>query len=390
MSISLDDGSSIELGGDFYFDRAGDVIRLAMEKVEARVQANGNEAILSEGHGALVVNPSGVAGIFEGVISAQLGDDMGADSKVFVRTNNTGGVVDEVIRIGEREVSINFGSDEGDVFLVTLDGFSLNIGNIVTIEGSFSFVSRDGLQVAAAKDATVFVGLGPAYLVDGTVNSEAVGVLVRGATIGIVKKVEEDGTTLYAIDAKGDLEAIGVKDAKMIGTASVRVNMLGEGVDQTIRFPGEDDNVKVIYSGTEVAQGDDYYSSIVASGIQIEVLGQKLTGDVEIAPYELGDDRGVKVTLAKGLAMFGPEGNEVLVIENLKGDLTFLNQQASAVFSGDLQFKVPNISAGGSFNLSLDTAQDKVELSGTESVYFEVAGQRLEGQFVFEKNELPL
>jgi hypothetical protein len=44
------------------------------------------------------------------------------------------------------------------------------------IEGSFSFVSRDGLQVAAAKDATVFVGLGPAYLVDGTVNSESVGV----------------------------------------------------------------------------------------------------------------------------------------------------------------------------------------------------------------------
>ena len=302
--ISLDDGSSVKLEGDFYFDRAGDVIRLAMEELKTQVQANGNKAELSDGYGALVVNSKGVAGIFEGKISAELAENMGANSKVFVRTNNTGDSVDEVIRMGEREVSINFGSDEGKIFLVTLDGFSLNIGNIVTVEGSFSFVSRDGFQVAAAKDATLFVGKGPAYLVDGKLNSEAVGVLIKEATIGIVKKVGEDGKALYAIDAQGDLEAIGVKDgkAKLSGRVRVQINMLSEDVDQTIRFPGEDDNVKVTYSGTEVAQGDDYYSSIVASGIKIEVLGQKLTGDVEIAPYDLNGDRGGKVTLERGLA----------------------------------------------------------------------------------------
>ena len=111
--ITLDNGSSVKLEGDFYFDRAGDVIRLAMEGLKTEVQASGKTAKLSEGYGALVVNSKGVAGIFEGKISASLGDNMGADSTVFVWTNNTGDSVDEVIRMGEREVSINFGSDEG-------------------------------------------------------------------------------------------------------------------------------------------------------------------------------------------------------------------------------------------------------------------------------------
>ena len=48
--ITLDNGSSVKLEGDFYFDRAGDVIRLAMEGLKTEVQESGKKAELSEGY----------------------------------------------------------------------------------------------------------------------------------------------------------------------------------------------------------------------------------------------------------------------------------------------------------------------------------------------------
>ena len=146
--LSLNDGSTVKMSGDIFFDKSEDQFRLAITNVTSSVEANQVQANLSQASGALIIKPNGVAGIIDGLIDTELGDDMAAGSKVFVRINNTDGVVDEVMRLGEREVSVKFGTSETNVFDVTLDGFSLNIGNIVTLEGSFSFVSRDDFQVS--------------------------------------------------------------------------------------------------------------------------------------------------------------------------------------------------------------------------------------------------
>ena len=86
--------------------------------------------------------------------------------------------------------------------------------------------------------------------------------------------------------------------------------MLNETVNQTINFPGEEDNIKVVYSFKEKALGDNYFSSIKANGIALDVLGQKLTGDIDISPYEQGLNKGVKVNLSNGLGSFGVEGKD--------------------------------------------------------------------------------
>ena len=139
-----------------------------------------------------------------------------------------------------------------------------------------------------------------------------------------------------------------------------------ETVNQTINFPGEEDNIKVVYSFKEKALGDNYFSSIKANGIALDVLGQTLTGDIDISPYEQGLNKGVKVNLSNGLGSFGVEGNEALVIEEATGELTMLDGQTSAVFSGALRFDLPNVSAAGDFDLNIDTDIGKVEIAGSE------------------------
>ena len=101
----------------------------------------------------------------------------------------------------------------------------------------------------------------------------------------------------------GQLKVLGVSNTSIGGLVSVRINMLNETVNQTINFPGEEDNIKVVYSFKERALGDNYFSSIKANGIVLDVLGQKLTGNIDISPYEQGLNKGVKVNLSNGLVL---------------------------------------------------------------------------------------
>ena len=84
-----------------------ETFRLAIANVTSSVEANQVQANLSQASGALIIKPNGVAGIIDGLIDAKLGDDMAAGSTVFVRINNTDDVVDEVMRLGKREVVLN-------------------------------------------------------------------------------------------------------------------------------------------------------------------------------------------------------------------------------------------------------------------------------------------
>ena len=70
------------------------------------------------------------------------------------------------------------------------------------------------------------------------------------------------------------MKVLGVSNTSIGGLVSVRINMLNETVNQTINFPGEEDNIKVVYSSKR--KQDKYFSSIKANGIALDVLGQKL------------------------------------------------------------------------------------------------------------------
>ena len=95
----------------------------------ASVDVSGSAGSLEQGKGAMLVTESGVAGTLEGQLVGAL------EGRLVLRFNNTGSVVDQTLKVGGESVGITF-SDTEDVFLVSLLGGSLNIGDVVTIEGN--------------------------------------------------------------------------------------------------------------------------------------------------------------------------------------------------------------------------------------------------------------
>ncbi len=142
-------------------------------------------------------------------------------------------MVDQTLKVGGESVGIIF-SDTEDVFLVSLLGGSLNIGDVVTIEGNVTFYSKGNYRVFAGDNMTLFVGDGPLNK-DGKRNPDARGLMISDATIGLVKDVkgsgepnrEKVGTVSWdqvkniAEDKMQDLNAFTVESAmKMVaGTA---------------------------------------------------------------------------------------------------------------------------------------------------------------------------
>ncbi|MCX8239306.1 MAG: LEPR-XLL domain-containing protein, partial [Akkermansiaceae bacterium] len=407
-SLTLHDltvsGSAASLSGDFFFDQAGGVTRLAMMDVTATVELDGEFATLNEGGGALVILPEGVAGVVQGEVDVAL-SGIDAGSTIYIRINNTGTTVDEIVRLGAREITVLFGVGEESLFQVTLDGLSLNIADIISIEGSFSFVSRGELKVAAGQNVTIFIGEGPAFLADGTLNSDARGVLIDQATVGLVKK-NAAGGTLYAISATGRVQVVGLPDIILEGIVTVRINQLTQGVDQTMVFPGETENVDVVFSAAEVADASPFVE-IEADGVLIDVLGQSISGDIAIGRYkDLNDDDIVRLSLSNGRAAFGSTTEEILILENATGDILLLTDGVGLAVTGQLRFEVPHLLTSADFTLEVNTTGTAINESYTafdqerslilpegpflfiagDNVSINIADQTLTGKFSFEQH----
>ena len=127
------------------------------------------------------------------------------------RSNTTGGAVDTSVVVGGRTVRIAFSADEsdhGDVFEISASGLSLDIGGFVTIEGSITF-NGDSF---AGDNLEIFLGRGPARLANGSLNPLAVGVLLTGARIGLIRVAGASDT--FALWATGTVQ---VKIREQVG-----------------------------------------------------------------------------------------------------------------------------------------------------------------------------
>ncbi|MDB4265285.1 LEPR-XLL domain-containing protein, partial [bacterium] len=397
-------GSAARLSGDFFFDQAGGVTRLAMTNVTAAVELDGSSANLTDGGGALVITAAGVAGVVQGTVDVAL-PGIEADTTIFLRINNTGQTLDEVVRFGTREISVVFGVGEETLFQVTLDGLSLNIADVISIEGSFSFVSRGDLQVAAGQNVTIFIGEGPAFLSDGTLNSEARGILIDQATVGLVKMNTAAGT-LYAVSATGRVQVVGLPDITLEGTVTVRINQFTQAVNETIVFPGETENVDVVFSAAETATVTAPFVDIEAVGVLIEVSGQSISGDIAIGRYkDVNDADIVRLSLSNGRAAFGTATEEIVVLDNAEGDILLLTDGVGLAVTGSLRFEVPNVVTSADFTLRINTTANAINESFTafgqprsltlsagpylfiagENVSIDIADQTLSGNFSFEQ-----
>ena len=326
------------------------------------------------------------SGVLSGTFAGTVGV-LSVSGAVVVRLNTTGGAVDESVTVDGRPVRIVFGAAEGDLFKVSVSGASLRLGDFVTIVGDVSFTGDS----FAGANLEVFLGAGPARLDDGSINPLATGVLLTGATVGVVRVA--GSTDRYAVFAVGSVQLLGVAGATVSGTATLRFNDTGAAVDRTLTIDGSDSQV-IVRVGTGAAGGT--LAAFEGVGIEIEVAGQRLRGDFSFSPRDDGSvavvASGVSLDLGGVVQLSAGAGTLVIGQAGIAGDV-----------SGTVTLNVPGVSVGAGLSLRFNSTGADVDLDGDAAttgdviaagpylhlagtdVTLTVAGQVVIGSFVVER-----
>jgi hypothetical protein len=402
--LTIDNLPDASLKGRFSFDQVDGITRLALFDVTAEVVVNGEGARLINGLGALIVTADGIAGTVEGSLDVSLGElDAGGD--LFLRINNTGGAVDQTILIDSRSISISFSETEGMTFSVSIANASLRIGDIVLIQGSFSFEKRGEFAVAGGSDLSIFIGEGEPFLEDGGFNPSARGILIENANIGLVRHGEE-GSFRYAVTANGTIRVLGIAGLDLSGSIDVRVSTIGFDVDQDISIPGLDIPISVRFSGVEIGEIGLPFVDITAPNLPFGLDGLSINADLSFNRPEINLNGEFEFALLISLENVSTSiGGGLFTVDGEFGDILILSSGIVANIGGlDIGVNVPGLELNGEFALKVNTtgqvfafdiqgtqrainvrAGPFVQISGTDDVSIDIAGQRLTGKFDFQQ-----
>ena len=220
------------------------------------IDAAAGEVSLSGGQGAFVVYsavpgqptaPTGIAGVLSGtfVMATPI---LQAGSEVILRFNTMAGAVNETVTVGGSTLRVDV---PGNTFQLTFRNVSVEFPPFLSLKGDFTFGSSDtngnnrpDRFIYGAKNVELFLGAGPYRLADGSVNPDAIGVLVSGATVGVVKLAGANDdpafTTddTFAIFASGTAALIGLEGLTVSGTIRVLINHTGQVIVDSILLPG--------------------------------------------------------------------------------------------------------------------------------------------------------
>ena len=309
--------------------------------------------LIQGGEGAFVINPGTATG-FAGYLTGTLKVDSGgvkAGATGFVRVNTTGGAVDQQIEVGGRTVAVTFSSTDPS-FAVSVSSMTLEIGDFVTIEGSFTYttvslppVTTGGVSttasVFAGQGLRIFIGRGPAFAGTGGISPLATGVLLTQGTIGLVQ-VGTGPTATYAVEASGTVQLVGVDAVTLGGTATVRVNTLGRKVDQSIEIAGSTlPPVRVLFAdGAQV-------KSFRLTGATLGVLGQSITTDLVVEKAANGD---LVIGLRNAGLVLGP-----ITVADASGVFVLTPTGAAGRISGTLRLDVPGVTFGAGLTVAVNT-----------------------------------
>ena len=419
-------GTDVSLSGDFIFEQTGEglnqVTKLGASNVRASIQFNGEGATFVDGEGAFVITNDGFAGLLSGRADLSLGPvDAGGD--LALRINNTGGAVNETIKLGGSDLPIVFSANEGMAFDISISDLTLNIGDFVTISGNVAFsdgfISVNGSDVAAktfaGEDLEVFLGQGPLRIGDESINPLAKGALLTNARIGLIQipGATANDPAGFALVATGTVELIGVDGVTISAEASVRVNTTGLAVSEVLTIAGSTGpGVAVTFTdGAEVKQ----FEAINAT---LDILGQSISGNFAFsqAATEGPDgtfgtiDDGSTLTIAATMVniSLGSETAGVDIV-NASGALIVTEAGIAGTISGGVAVNVPGIIFQGistpeaTFEVSINTTPaavnesfmvgaSQVDLNLPAGQFFRVeaaarlivAGQGIEGRFAIE------
>ena len=337
------------LSGDFVFDQgqASDntlVTRAAVTNLSVTVNGQG----LQGGTGAIVVTSAGIAGVVSGQVSVAAGG-LQLGGSVAVRFNTTGAVVNETMNVNGVSVTIAFTSAEGNLFQFVIANGSINIGNFVTITGAGSFKTNGNNKIYSGTNLNVFLGQGPYKLADGSLNPGARGLVVTGATFGLVDVPGSGGAAdTYALQASGAVQVVGIPNLTLSGTITVDFNNTGMTFTSPVNF-ATTANV-ISFSGT---------------GMTLTVLNQNLTGGFSFSQATASDGQNVLIVAFNGVGLnLGP--NNAVIVSGVNGSILLTPQGLAGQVSGSVMVtQGGTLSGSASINLLFNTTGAPVQKTVT-------------------------
>ncbi len=436
-SDPLEVGDLGTLTGSFYFQqiaRTSDagtpekVTVVAFADVEATVDGQ-TDPVLTDGEGVFVIKADGVAGYVSGKAAlAATGFQFGGT--VLLRVNTTAGAVDETFTFDGREFSVVFGEREGGLFELSVTDGSLNIANVVTIEGDVgvSQYTLAGTTIKvdsfAGSGLTIFFGDGPATLADGSPNPLARGLLITNATIALITATV-NGVDQYALDARGTVQLVGLTGVTLGGQVRVRVNSFQsgfttqqDGFDEALVIPGTATELTLKFAPGEFATTGGPFSSVGGTGLDLQMLGQAIAGDF-VFTHSAGTvgitASNVTVALRDDAGGDSARGPPFLELTNGAGELSLSSAGVVGAFGGSVRLTLPGVSLSGTFDVLVNTTSQPVtrdftlddpdgptgpasvrtytdtipagpfvRITGTNAE-LEILGQTLSGNFTFER-----
>ncbi len=381
------------LHGDFTFQRQGSGASAVTIIAAANVSVSALS--LTNGSGAMVLTSGGVAGLLQASITTGVVTGNGN-----LRFNNTGGAVDQTVTVGGQPMEIQFGSSEGHLFSVAVDGLTFNVGNFVTIQGnvalgSYTLADSTPAHSFAGTSLSVFLGQGPATLASGATNPLARGILISGASVGLIQIGSGSGAT-YAFVASGTATVLGASGLTLTGTVTVAFNNTGKVLSETLTVPGSSD------PGVAIAfPNGNNPGAVQLIGGQLGLLGQTLSGNFAFA----SDAAGVSIAAS---AISLSLGGGAVSVTGASGLLQIGTGGLAGTITGTVALSVPGVSLGGTYTIAVNTGATPVSESvtlGSQAVVLDlpggpflrvtgsqtsltIAGQTLTGDFSFQRATL--
>ncbi|MDB5294675.1 MAG: hypothetical protein JWO31_658, partial [Phycisphaerales bacterium] len=359
---------------------------------------------ISDAGGSVLFLPTGVALDVYG--SAELVGITGLTlgGTLHVRVNNTGAAVRETVPAPDAATPgatvpqlLTFTANElsvaGTATLAVGDGSGREF---VALRGGFSF-SQSATTVGsvtitkvliAAAGLNAFLGVGPARLLDGTVNPDAAGVLVENANLGLVvfgtrdasRPTGQQTSSKYALNAAGRAALLGVTGLTVSGTLAVRVNTAG-AVSESVLVPDPLGGAAIPVSVNFAANAQQFSGTgvtlaVATPGDPTQQL-VSLTGDFAFDRSVVGTTTTIKVAATNVGAFVGVGGSDPVGLQVAGGNLglvlvktgTAAMTYALAAGGNVSLVGLPGLDVGGGLNVRVNTTgsaqPNPADLAGT-------------------------
>ena len=226
------------------------------------VSASAMGVELTDGWGGFIFYDDGMAG----TAKTQLGFSSALEGEVTLAVNTTNRDVDDTITVDASNLRIKVSAN---TFALAASDTTLRFGDYFMLRGDYSLSIVDsGLPtertLIAAANVRLFMGRGPPELEDGTINPDAIGVLVQASKVGVVKFA--DGT--FAVYAVGSASIIGLGDGIYVeGTLEVKINNTGRVVSESIIMDPADPESETVDVVFATAQRTEVFEGSVTLGV---------------------------------------------------------------------------------------------------------------------------